>query len=141
SGEKGAQGDTSVDGEETAYSLKAAINGDAAKSASLASEIKLGFEGAVQPVPVLPLSVDIKPAGGLGTVKSTPVGIHCVVFCRSWFFDGSKVKLEVVELVSNFEEWKAKNGNSGTCKNATTPCEVTLDKNTNPAVDLEAVFK
>jgi hypothetical protein len=140
SGEKGVQSHKLVDGEETEYSLKAALNGGSAKSASVSGETSLSFEGAVQPVPILPLSVAIKPTAGVGTVKSTPIGIHCVIFCQAWFAEGTKVKLEVVELTSNFKEWKAPKGNPGTCTKVQSPCELTLD-NTNKEVDLEAVFK
>lgn len=137
SGEEGVQAHTTVDGEETEYGLKASTNGGAAEPASLAGESSFSFEGEVQDVPTKPLTVEIKPTGGRGTVRSTPIGIDCVIACLSLFSQNTKVKLEVVEITVNFKEWKAKNGNPGTCVKATTPCQLTL----SDTVDLEAVFE
>jgi hypothetical protein len=136
SGEKGVQTHTIVDGEETAYGLKASINGGASESGSMAGEVTLSFGGAIQPLAVKTLAIEISPPGA-GTVKSTPIGIHCVIFCRSAFVQGVKVKLEVVEFALNFKEWKTKAGLSGTCVNATNPCQVSVPVNT----ELEAVFE
>lgn len=136
SGGSGVQGDTTVDGEETSYSLKASINGGASEPASLAGEAELSFAGKVQPPPVKALTIVVASPGD-GTVKSTPIGIHCVIGCMSLFRQNTKIKLDIMELGFNFKEWKTKAGNPGTCLKAVKSCELTLSADAN----LEAIFE
>lgn|GEM_PF-1455449 len=137
SGKEGVQSHTSVDGEETEYSLAESVNGGPTGPASLAGVTKLGFAGQVQPVVVQALGIEIKPAGGRGTVKSNPIGIHCVISCVSVFAQNTKVQLEAVGILFAFNRWETVKGNPGTCVKNTNPCQVTM----SGGVILEAFFE